>query len=293
MRVIKRIGICLLGILFLLMGAACSKEEVRYEIVMKTNVNGELLYANQVDPVVEADIGTAPFEYGFFSINIWFNVTKIEDDSRIEVTHWGALEPGAGFMPSDFYGSRVDLQSYIIYDENGEHKNQQVEDWDSCEFFNMRFNDIEYLNEFYLANIAGLHEITYKVCELPEYGIPETIFTIKLNAEEDERLAGAEIVAEEDPNITKIEGGEKSYDIYLVSEGAYFPKFKICEKETGEKLNEEYDCNLRKFGPNYEENVIQFDGPNDYGRMYWAYVQFDGNEIYQPTSYYFYVIYLY
>ena len=290
MRVIKRIGICLLGILFLLMGAACSKEEVRYEIVMETNVNGELLCANQVDPVVEADIGTAPFEHGYFPVRVWFDVMKIEGESRVFVEQWHPLESRVGFMPSDEYGSRVDLQSYRIYDENGEPK--KVEDSSDRDFYRRRYN-ITYGSTFFLVNKTGLHEITYKVCELPEYGIPETIFTIRLNAEEDERLAGAEIVAEEDPNITKIEGGEKSYDIYLVSEGAYFPKFKICEKETGEKLNEEYDCNLREFGPNYEENIIQFDGPHDQGRMYWAHVQFEGNETYQPISYYFYVIYLY
>lgn len=290
MQIFKKILCCLFGVLFLFSGYACSKAEKTYEIVMEVNVDGEVLYAEQPATIVETNIGTAPFQHGYFPVRVSFQVKETGSHSYLK--EWYPLESWGGLSPSELYGSKVDLQSYTIYDENGTQKNQMVKDWDSRDFFNRRHNSIDHIDYFYLANISGLHEIIYKVNELPEYNIPETIFTIKLYAEEDERVDGVEIIAEDDPNITKINGGEECYDLYLISPGGNFPKFKIYDKDTGKDLREDYTYYIRRFEPNYEENAVISDSLKDIGKINWVYVQFNGNELYQPKSYYFYVIYL-
>lgn len=290
MKILKKAVCILSGILFLFAGYACSKEEKTYEIVMQVIADGEVFYAEQKEPVIETNIGTAPFQHGNFGVRVSFGVR--EEVSQTLLEEWYPLEPWGRILPSDIYGGRVDLQSYSIYDENGTKINQMVPDWDSRDFSDIRHNDVDHLNGFYLADIPGLHEIKYRVNELPEYNIPETVFTVKLYAEEDERADGAEIIAEEDPYITKIDGGEDCYDIYLISPGGRFPEFKICSKDTGEDLDEDYDYYIRRFEPDYEENVVGMNLLNNAGKMNWAYVQFTGNKLYRPKSYYFYVIYL-
>ena len=290
MQIFKKTLCCLFGVLFLFSGYACSKAEKTYEIVMEVNVDGEVLYAEQQAAIVETNIGTTPFQNGYFPVSVSFQVKEIGSHSYLK--EWYPLESWGGLSPSELYGSKVDLQSYTIYDENGTQKNEMVNDWDSRDFFNRRHNSIDHINYFYLANISGLHEIIYKVNKLPEYNIPETIFTIKLHAEEDERVDGVEIIAEGDPNITKINGGKECYDLYLISPGGNFPQFKICDKDTGKDLREDYTYYIRRFEPNYEENAVISDSLKDIGKINWVYVQFNGNELYQPKSYYFYVIYL-
>lgn len=290
MRILKKAVCFLSGIIFLFTGYACSKVEKTYEIVMEVNVDGEVFYTEQKAPLMERNIGTAPFQHGYFPVGVSFQVKETESQAYLE--EWYPLESWGTILPSEEYGSKVDLQSYTVYDENGTQKNQMVNDWNSRDFFDRRHNDVDHINYFYLANISGLHEIIYRVNELPEYNIPETIFTIKLYAEEDERVDGVEIIAEEDPNIIKINGGEECYDIYLISQGEGFPKFKICAKDTGEDLREDYDYYIRRFEPNYEENEVISGSLQGRGKINWAYVQFEGNESYQPESYYFYVIYL-
>ena len=292
MQIFKKILCCLFGVLFLFSGYACSKAEKTYEIVMDVIIDGEEFSVSQEAAVFDMNIGTAPFQNGNFPIRVSFKVMQLQGNSKLRVEEWYPLEPWGRLLPSEHYGSRVDLQSYYIYDENGELKNQSVSDWKSRDFFSKRYNDIDHINYFYLANISGLHEITYKVSELTEYDIPETIFTIKLYAEEDERVDGVEIIAEDDPNITKINGGEECYDLYLISPGGNFPKFKIYDKDTGKDLREDYTYYIRRFEPNYEENAVISDSLKDIGKINWVYVQFNGNELYQPKSYYFYVIYL-
>ena len=278
-----------MGVVFFLFGYACSGENTRYEITMNIIVDGKLLSTDSMDRTIEANIGTAPFKNGYFPVRVSFQVR--EEGSQSYLKEWYPLEPWGDVLPSKQYGSKVDLQSYTIYDENGTQKNQMVEDWDSRDFFKKRHNDVDHINCFYLANISGLHEIKYRVNALPEYDLSETIFTVKLYAEADERADGVEIIAKEDPKVTKIEGGEDSYDIYLISQGGEFPKFKICDKDTGEELHEDYNYYIRRFEPNYEENEVISDSLSGRGKINWAYVQFKGNELYQPSSYYFYVIF--
>ncbi len=293
MRIFRKAVGCLLVFFLLFVGYACSNKNTSYEIVMDVIIDGESFSVSQETAVFDMNIGTAPFQNGNFPIRVSFKVMQLQGNSKLRVEEWYPLEPWGRLLPSEHYGSRVDLHSYYIYDENGELKNQSVSDWKSRDFFSKRHNDIDHINYFYLANISGLHEITYKVSELTEYDIPETMFTIKLYAEEDERNDGVKIMAQEDPNITKIDGGEDCYDIYLISQGAKFPEFKICKKDTGEDLQEDYNYYIRRFEPNYEENEVILNSLQDRGKINWAYIQFEGNELYQPTSYYFYVIYLY
>lgn len=282
--------VCSLSLLsFLFIGAACSEEAKSYEIVMAVNVDGEMLYAPHQDPAVQTVIDTAPFQYGYFPVSVSFQLR--EKGSQIRLKEWEPLDPWGILTPSKLYGSKVDLQSYRIYDENGNTKNSQIENWSVCDFFERRYSDINFPNSFYLANISGLHEIKYKFVELPEYDIPETIFTVRLYAEEDERSGIAEFVAEENPDITKIDGKEGDYDTYLISRKGGFPYFKICDKDTGEDLGVGYNYYIRKLEPNYQENTVISDSLTGIGQMNWAYVQFKGNALYQPKSYYFYVIY--
>lgn len=292
MRIFREVGCCLLVFFLLFVGYACSNKNTSYEIVMDVVIDGESFSVYQEDSVLDMDIGTAPFQNGYFPILVSFKVMQLQENSKLQVEEWYPLIPWGNILPSEKYGSKVDLHSYNIYDKNGELKNQAVNDWKSRDFFNRRHNDIDHINYFYLANISGLHEITYKVSELIEYNIPETIFTIKLYAEEDERNTGVKIIAQEDPNITMIDGGDDCYDIYLISKKAKFPEFKICKKDTDEDLHEDYDYYIRRFEPNYEENEVILNSLQDLGKINWAYIQFKGNELYQPISYYFYVIYL-
>lgn len=63
--------------------------------------------------------------------------------------------------------------------------------------------------------------------ELLEYIIPETKFTLRLYAEEDERTQEVGIVSVETSYIIKSESGEECYDIYLVRRGGDFPQFEF------------------------------------------------------------------